>query len=329
MYAHQFPKDKAYREPLEPFIGMKITVSGTYDRFEVKGAEECEETYMLIKDVSVVENPRLSGKISHKPVDHMWIMIPDDYVVRNRFRKGDILECKGFLYEYAKNIGNNPVRNIGLNLIKTKVRKQQKEAETTVVSPTFIIQAKRKATIENYKTEIAMQIENIIQNQGIVNFADLTAILHEYPVLYEVVMRNPEYFRIIIEACADKTNKTVTVIPAPPVPLKTMEDKKHIIKVGNTEYDLSASTGKNGYKQHLNKLVQKYVVDTPSLTKPKEKIYIIGDSTIMMGIQDKTSKNYTAAKKMETFLNAHSFIDICCYDVSGNFKYRHLDMFSF
>jgi len=329
MYAHEFPKDGNYRTPLEPYIGMKVTVYGTYDRFEVKGNEECEETYMLIQNVRIAKAPRLSGKANDEPVNHMWIMIPADYIVRNKIRRGDILYCKGVLYEYAKRIGSNPVRNIGLNLMKSRIEKAD-EPQETAVTPTFVIQAKRKATIENYETEIAMQIENIIRNQAIKNFSDLTLILHEYPVLYEVVMRNPEHFRIIMESYAEKRSEEKTAVVAPTIPIKPVaEDKRHIIKAGTIEYDLNTSKGKNDFKNHLQKLVQKYITDNPAvLTKPKDKIFLIGDGQMVLGIQDKTSKNYCSGKKMETFLNAHSYVDICCYDISGNFKYRHLDMYS-
>ncbi len=327
VFAHEFPKDADYRTPLEPYIGMKVTVYGTYERFEVKGNEECEETYMLLRDVRIAKAPRLSGEAKNEAVNHMWIMIPADYVVRNKIRKGDTLYCKGTLYEYAKRIGKNPVRNIGLNLIKSRIEKQEEPSETAV-TPTFIIQAKRKATIENYETEIAMQIETIIQNQGFAKFSDLTALLHNYPVMYEVVMRNPEYFRIIIESnCTKNTEKTV-IVPAAS-PSKPVEDKSHIIKAGTIEYDLNTSKGKNDFKNHLQKLVQKYITDNPAvLTKPKDKIFLIGDGQMVLGIQDKTSKSYCSGKKMETFLNAHSYVDICCYDTSGNFKCRHLDMYS-
>lgn len=326
MYAHEFPKDSQYRTPLEPFIGMKITIQGTYDKFELKGSEECEETYMLLKKVSVVESPRLSGRYKHEEIDHMWIMIPDDYVVRNKIRKGDILFCKGKLYEYAKRIGNNPVRNIGMNLIKSKRRKTEEQNETTI-TPTFVVQAKRKLTIEQYETEIAMQIEEIIRSQNITNFAELTALLHEYPVMYEVVMKNPEYFRIIIEANAKGSKDKPIVITEPEKP-KPVEAKKHIIEAGAVFYDLETAKGKTEYKNHLQKIVERYAVDNPSvLAKPKDKIYVIGDGQAMLGIQDKNSKNYCSAKKMDTFLNAHKFIDICCYDVSGNFKFRHMEMY--
>lgn len=327
VFAHEFPKDADYRTPLEPYIGMKVTVYGTYERFEVKGNEECEETYMLLRDVRIAKAPRLSGEAKNEAVNHMWIMIPADYVVRNRIRRGDTLYCKGTLYEYAKRIGKNPVRNIGLNLIKSRIEKQEEPSETAV-TPTFIIQAKRKATIENYETEIAMQIETIIQNQGFAKFSDLTALLHNYPVMYEVVMRNPEYFRIIIESnCTKNTEKTV-IVPATP-PSKPVEDKSHIIKAGENSFDLHKANEKNDYKNYLQKFVQKYITDNPSsLTKPKEKIYIVGDGIVMLGIQNKSSKAYTNVKKMETFLNAHNYIDVCAYDLSGNFTYRHFDIYT-
>ncbi len=321
MYAHSFPKDKNYREQLEPMIGMKITVSGVYDKFAVKGTEKCEETYMLLKHVRVVETPRLSGKTDNAEIDHMWIMCPDDYVIRNQFHKGDTLHCKGTLYEYVKNIGNNPSRNIGLNLISTKKLKEKKTKKEKIISAVVIHDTKKKSALEEYERELTMQIENLIVTQNICAFYDLVMILHDYPILYETVFRNPEYFKMFVESYAkqNQTEQNVIVMNEP--------SETHIVKINNTSYDLTVSQDRIKFKDTLQKLVEDYAnTNTAAIKNPKNKYYLVGDGKIILGVQDNQNKTYTAAKKIDFVWGSYKFIDVCRYEQNGGFSYRHFQL---
>ncbi len=322
MYAHGFPKDKNYREQLEPLIGMEIIIAGTYDKFEVKGTEECEETYMLLKNVRVVKKPRLSGKIVDDEINHMWIMCPDDYVIRNKFRKGDILHCKGTVYEYVKNIGNQPSRNIGLNLISTKKQKEKKNPKKDKIISTVVFhETKKKSDLDEYECELTMQIENLIVTQNILSFYDLVTALHDYPILYEIVLRNSEYFKVFIESYSSKNQNVVVVSPSPP----TNHD---IVKIGSLSYDLSIAQDRMKLKIRLQKVVEDYAnANALALKNPKNKFYIIGDGKTILGIQDNQNKTYTSAKKVDFIWGSYQFIDICKFEPNGGFSYRHFNLY--
>lgn len=205
---HGLPKSEHYRYPLENLIGTEVVLEGTISSTRMSMISGFGMvTFLCLQKFHVKNGSTTIGYVDRQAIiDHMWIICDEDYVVRNDLKIGELVRCKGILYEYTK---NGTDRNISMILKKTervtatnrdllKLNKIQgatgENAREIALIQSIAEDAKAKKNRRKMKKrlehEVLQCLESFIEEQHIYEFCDLSR---------EVRMANPEWYHVLVE----------------------------------------------------------------------------------------------------------------------------------
>lgn len=111
----KYPKSNTYRAQLEPFLGNCIeVVARNYTYWSNMYCDEKMCIVMLLTNCSVVKVPAKSRNYQLPIIDHLWVVLDNDWDCPDNAEYG--LWVRGFVYEYE----SKGEKNIGLKVVSTK-----------------------------------------------------------------------------------------------------------------------------------------------------------------------------------------------------------------
>ena len=127
-HLRSIPRSDHYREVLEPLIGRKILMEGSFIKQERWTKYGRGGSRMLVCGARVIRYPKEFSGIDFRTIDHIWFMVDRRTPHRIGAVQWEKVRASGKLYEYIRTLKNGEkARNIGLRVYEIAVVKDGTE----------------------------------------------------------------------------------------------------------------------------------------------------------------------------------------------------------
>ena len=340
---HALPKSPHYREPLENLIGSEVILEGSFSTGKVSLIPDFGVvSFLCIENIHVKSGATTIGTTDKKSaIDHMWIICDADYIQRNGFQEGEVLRCKGTLYEYSR---NGTDRNISMIL-----KKVSRPSEDELILPTIPGASKhiakevaliteiskseqavreRKKLKKDLEIEALAALESFIEEHQICEFCDLShEVRNLNPKWYKVVVKNAAYLENFINSVARKSNDSAKANDFLDKYRKTGEvltkEAGCRVDLQGLKLNLNNTEDESLFRHKLHMLVTSFM-NNVNCKHPEDQIYIVGDGTKFLSVLS-SARTPLAVKGMGDFRSKYKFLDVCFF-VNNKFNYVHYDV---